>query len=600
MSFTDGVANLLLDPPGTGDASAPDPTAGGGPAPVAPSAPNATPAQGGLSLGAPTVAVYGPEHWAAADAVSSALMPTLSAALQTPPGLLTKDRVLGDTARMLATVRAGGVLSNEQFGQLMTGAAGFLGGVPDGSDESARRAALVRLGLDHMAARTRLAGMTNFTTSDATAATTDGAGADGGESGSDGSDSAPSPGAAQNGSAGTAAADGEGPASGTREASTGAGSPAADGQPRDGGDADQDPANTGETPAVDSNDSQSKPAPSNPDGSPSKVEASPPTDDDQGQASRPEDAPRPGSWLDKHRGDFILASSATATAPAGAPPSRAPALSASELAKKIGAIAEAAELPALVVAGGVGLKMATDADTRNQVNAAIKQFNLNPNRRADVQAAVAYVWSQTHLPWRSSAPTTGPGLEAAAQAVMRLEQLRPDTVYHADRGDPVAQNLIRDVADAAIDDWKSNSTRGPRGESRALQSNTDVARARLGLQPNDNIQVHHLNAVNTWRKFLWLQRLAAQDGWEVDGLTNLIALPGNFPTQAKMAAEGVNLPVHNFFHRDYDIITTAKISIALSLLGHQPNPQEARTILDAVAQSNRKDIERRLWHPILH
>jgi hypothetical protein len=252
---------------------------------------------------------------------------------------------------------------------------------------------------------------------------------------------------------------------------------------------------------------------------------------------------------------------------------------------------------------GATLLSALDAhNAQSAVNDAIAKFDLDPTRASDVLAATAYAWSMTNLPMNYwDVPSDGgPVEESAAEAVMRLELVRPGTVYLAAYGDKTSGELLNLAVQEGIDDAGiSESSARPANAPAALQTTSASARAALGLQRGDNMQAHHLIPANIVGINLPIANLASQAGWTLDLPSNLIALPGDAQTQAKLAAEGVDLPIHNTSHPDYDIQTEYQIFNQV-LNADSMTPLVARSVFDYVGMENRLQIMTGVWNPRLH
>lgn len=237
---------------------------------------------------------------------------------------------------------------------------------------------------------------------------------------------------------------------------------------------------------------------------------------------------------------------------------------------------------------------------RQQVTDAIERFGLDASRTEDVLAARAYVWATSDRLGGagaiSSAPFSGPGNDAAAQAIMRFELVNPGTLYFATNGNSRAQVYLTFAAESGFADYLVESRARPPGVAPQLQTTSRSARAAIASQlPSGNIQVHHLVAANVWGANISISQLAFQAGWRVDAPSNLMALPADARTQATL---GGSLPIHNGSHPTYDRQTDAQIAAARTALGNRPiTPLLARAILDSVALGNRMHIIAGAWNP---
>ena len=215
------------------------------------------------------------------------------------------------------------------------------------------------------------------------------------------------------------------------------------------------------------------------------------------------------------------------------------------------------------------------------VQSAITKFQLNPSQSADVLAARAYVWASEWAPWNfKDVPTSGPQLESVARSIMLVELARPGTLYLALHGDRLSSSYL----DMAVQEGLSDAAvleinRLPTAPA-ALQANSTAARIKTNLGTNDNMQAHHLVPVNVVGHNMELATLASQAGWSTDSPDNLIALPANSQTQAKLAAMGTILPMQNSAHPRYDRQTQAQIDALKLSAGSSLTPIEACAILD--------------------
>lgn len=182
---------------------------------------------------------------------------------------------------------------------------------------------------------------------------------------------------------------------------------------------------------------------------------------------------------------------------------------------------------------------------RTQVDDAMSRFRLDPQAARDVLAGRAYVWASNMLPSTPlgrDVPFSGSANTAIAMAVMRNELIHPGTAGLASRGDAVATNRLAGVIEGAI---MVESRARPTGVAVELQTTSATARAAIDLMRGDHMQAHHLVPAEVWGKYGKLAALAQHDGWRPDDPRNLIALPADAVTQARLAALGSNLPIHN-------------------------------------------------------
>jgi hypothetical protein len=145
---------------------------------------------------------------------------------------------------------------------------------------------------------------------------------------------------------------------------------------------------------------------------------------------------------------------------------------------------------------------------------------------------------------------------------MALELARPGTLYFATNGDAPSKKYLNAAVADGMQGGSIYESRRPVNLPAALQTTTSGARAAANLQPNDQMQAHHLIPANVWAKELNLATLASEAGWKPDSITNVIPLPANEATQANLAAkDGVILPIHSSRHPDYDTETLGRIII---------------------------------------
>lgn len=254
-----------------------------------------------------------------------------------------------------------------------------------------------------------------------------------------------------------------------------------------------------------------------------------------------------------------------------------------------------------IIAAATLLSAIDRSRERDAVRSAIAKFRLNPTQAADILAARAYVWSNTAAPMNfSGVQYSEPELESVSRTIMLLELARPGTLSLSLQGDRLSITYLKMAAqeglsDAAILESRVRLANAP----LALQSRSTVARAILKLEDNDNMQAHHLVPVNIVGRNLPLATLASEAGWKTDSLDNLVALPSNPQTQARLAAEGINLPIQNLPHPRYDAQTQNQIDTLKLLAGSPLTPVKARFILDRVAKENLRQIISGEWDPVL-
>ena len=237
----------------------------------------------------------------------------------------------------------------------------------------------------------------------------------------------------------------------------------------------------------------------------------------------------------------------------------------------------AAATPASLLVYGV--KVLQDLEVQNaqaQLNGAFARFGLDPTRPSEVMAAAAYVWAIHYVAPVSHAPNNGPGLDAAAEAVMRYVLFHPDALF-GKKPDLKSFNMVIQAANAGVADYVYQSAR-PKGVDRKYQTTSASARAAVIAETdlNSNVAVHHLIPANVWRDKLYLVELANQAGWKVDDPSNLMELPRNQVQQARM---GGYLPIHNASHDKYDRDAMRVIS-GQEIFAPKPiTPEQAARIL---------------------
>lgn len=239
---------------------------------------------------------------------------------------------------------------------------------------------------------------------------------------------------------------------------------------------------------------------------------------------------------------------------------------------------------------------------RDAVRSAIAKLGLSPAQAADVLAARAYVWAKTAAPWNfAGVPVSGPRLESASKSIALRELARPGTLYLALHGDRLSSAYLDSAAQDVINDAAVLENRIRLANAPlALQSTSTAARTALKLKPGDNMQAHHLVPVNIIADNSTLAMLASKAGWRTDSLNNLIALPADQRTQARLAATtGIILPIQSSAHPRYDAQTQEEIWQLELRAGGTHTPLDARAILETVAIENRAQIMSGAWYPRL-
>jgi len=191
-------------------------------------------------------------------------------------------------------------------------------------------------------------------------------------------------------------------------------------------------------------------------------------------------------------------------------------------------------------------------------------------------AAAAYVWAIHFIAPVSDAPNNGPGLDAAAEAVMRYVLFHPDALF-GKKPDLNSFKMIIQAANAGVADYVYQSAR-PKGVDRKYQTTSASARAAVIAETdlNSNVAVHHLIPANVWRDKLYLVKLAELADWKVNDPSNLMELPRNAAEQARM---GGFLPIHNASHDKYDRDATRVIA-GQEFMAQKPiTPEQAIRIL---------------------
>jgi A nuclease family of the HNH/ENDO VII superfamily with conserved AHH len=241
---------------------------------------------------------------------------------------------------------------------------------------------------------------------------------------------------------------------------------------------------------------------------------------------------------------------------------------------------------------------------RAAVDAAFAKFGFDPTKAADGLAIRAYVWARYHVPepwWYPQVSWSGPQLEPVSQSIMALELARPGTLGLATQGDEPSKHYL----DVAVELGMQGGTifesrRRPEKLPAALQTTSESARAALNLKTNDQMRAHHLIPVNIWARSP-ITTLASQGGWQPNSPTNLIPLPADAETQAKLEAEGKILPIHNSNHPNYDGVAAGQIALERAEYKNaELTPAQARAIFEGAAMEMRGRILKREWWPRLY
>lgn len=242
------------------------------------------------------------------------------------------------------------------------------------------------------------------------------------------------------------------------------------------------------------------------------------------------------------------------------------------------------------------------ARERAAIDAAFAKFGLDPTNAADVLAIRAYVWAQHYAPLNYfEVPWSGPQLESVSQSIMALELARPGTLYLATQGDAPSKKYLDVAVELGMQSGAIFESRArPANLPAALQTTSEAARAALNLQTNDQMRAHHLIPANVWAQSP-IATLASQGGWNPNSATNLIALPADAATQAKLEADDMVLPIHNSSHPNYDLRAAGEIIEETTIYGTRTlNPAQALAIFERAAESMRGRILKREWWPRLY
>jgi hypothetical protein len=256
-----------------------------------------------------------------------------------------------------------------------------------------------------------------------------------------------------------------------------------------------------------------------------------------------------------------------------------------------------------IIAAATLLEAIDSRRERAAVDAAISNFDFDATNAADVLAARAYVWAKNCAPLNYAVPWSGPQLESVAQSIMAVELARPGTLYLALQGDQQSGRYINVAVDDGVQGAAISESRArPPNAPAALQTTISAARSAARLQTNDQMRAHHLIPANVWGENLDIAALASQAGWQPDSKENIIPLPANEETQAKIAAkDGFILPIHNSSHPNYDWEVRSLILAEKAKYGEETlTPAQARAVFEKVAKEMEGQIRTGRWMPRLH
>jgi hypothetical protein len=186
---------------------------------------------------------------------------------------------------------------------------------------------------------------------------------------------------------------------------------------------------------------------------------------------------------------------------------------------------------------------------------------------------------------------------------MAVELARPGTLYLALQGDQQSGRYINVAVDDGVQGAAISESRArPPNAPAALQTTISAARSAARLQTNDQMRAHHLIPANVWGENLDIAALASQAGWQPDSKENIIPLPANEETQAKIAAkDGFILPIHNSSHPNYDWEVRSLILAEKAKYGEETlTPAQARAVFEKVAKEMEGQIRTGRWMPRLH
>lgn len=245
------------------------------------------------------------------------------------------------------------------------------------------------------------------------------------------------------------------------------------------------------------------------------------------------------------------------------------------------------------------------ARERAAVDAAFAKFGLDPTNAADVLAIRAYVWAQHWAPLKYlDVPWSGPQLESVSQFIMALELARPGTLYLAQGGDAQSNKYLDVAVELGMQGGAIfESRRRPANMPPALQTTSEAARSAANLQPNDQMQAHHLIPANVWGALVDITPLAHKAGWQPNSPDNIIPLPANEATQKKLQSGGLSLPIHSTNHPEYDGTTAGviaeEVAEAVSDSTLTLTPAQARAVYEKAERRMRGLIMDGTWMPRL-
>jgi len=240
------------------------------------------------------------------------------------------------------------------------------------------------------------------------------------------------------------------------------------------------------------------------------------------------------------------------------------------------------------------LEIARSYSEKYQIDNVISRFGLSSDSASDVLSASAYVWGQYRLPAMSDQiGFSGPTLDNASQALMRVTMIDPSIFINALSGSSYNQQLLWYAAVGAA--TGSISRARPQGVEPALQTSSRAARAAIAANLlSGKWQAHHLIPAEIWGANPGIARLARQQGWNQDGPSNLIALPADAAAQASTA---LTLPIHNGSHPRYNLAVGVEIQTYIASAGGRLNAYQARGVMELISARQRVGILTGQWNP---